>query len=296
MQVLGAIEFAEGKTIRERIISVSQMTFTDEQSREHRFTWRTISTWFYRYKIMGTTSMEPKPRSDKGVPGKITHDELLEAIEKIRPQFHGKKVYKTQVYRACIEGGYFEPTQLAYNTFTRLVDQYELLKADTQTNNKTRLAFALPHANDMWQADTLFGPYVKNGKAHTQTKLIAFIDDCSRTLIHGQFVFKENAPALIGTLRSALYKRGIPKHIYVDNGSIYCGKELTTICARLGILLSHTPVRDGAAKGKIERFYANFFIMRSCGTARRTPSVAYRDINGKISQHNFPIFKNKGFA
>jgi hypothetical protein len=30
---------------------------------------------------------------------------------------------------------------------------------------------------------------------------------------------------------------------------------MSLICARLGILLSHTPVRDGAAKGKIERFF-----------------------------------------
>ena len=41
----------------------------------------------------------------------------------------------------------------------------------------------------------------------------------------------------------------------MDNGSIYSSKEILQICARVGCLLHHTPVRDGAAKGKIERFF-----------------------------------------
>ena len=47
----------------------------------------------------------------------------------------------------------------------------------------------------------------------------------------------------------------MPQALYVDNGSIYTSKEIIQICARVGTLLAHTPVRDGAAKGKIERFF-----------------------------------------
>ena len=61
--------------------------------------------------------------------------------------------------------------------------------------------------------------------------------------------------SLIKALRSALYKRGVPDAMYVDNGSIYTSKEITQICVRLGCLLCHAPVRDGAAKGKVERFF-----------------------------------------
>ncbi len=45
MRVLGAIDMAEGKTIRDRIKAVSQMTFTDEE-RPRRFTWLRASWWF----------------------------------------------------------------------------------------------------------------------------------------------------------------------------------------------------------------------------------------------------------
>jgi putative transposase len=103
----------------------------------------------------------------------------------------------------------------------------------------------------MWQADTLFGPYVEG----QPSKLIAFIDDASRVCCHGQFFLAENVDTLVEALRAAFYKRGIPNSLYVDNGSIYVSKEIVQICGRVGCLLHHTPIRDGAAKGKVERFF-----------------------------------------
>jgi len=47
----------------------------------------------------------------------------------------------------------------------------------------------------------------------------------------------------------------VPQSLYVDNGSIYTSKEIIQICARVGCILAHAPLRDGAAKGKIERFF-----------------------------------------
>ncbi len=58
--------------------------------------------------------------------------------------------------------------------------------------------------------------------------------------------------------RSALYKRGKPQQLYFDHGSNYTSKEILQACVRLDIHLSHAPVRDGAAKGKIERFFRGF--------------------------------------
>ena len=75
------------------------------------------------------------------------------------------------------------------------------------------------------------------------------------SLSHGQFFAAENVDTLIESLRAAFYKRGVPHSLYVDNGSIYCSKEIIQITARVGCLLHHTPMRDGAAKGKVERFF-----------------------------------------
>ena len=255
MRVLGSIEFADGKSVAEKIKNVSKQVFEDESGVLFSFTWRTIQTWHSRYKKDGITTVKPKKRSDKGRTRKVEPERLLEAIEQVLPSFHGESYNKTEIYRACIESGLLLRSEVAPNTFRRMVKQFDLLKPHNEVTDKRRLAFAKAHANEMWQADTMFGPYVRNGAGKTQTKLIAFIDDASRVCTHGEFFLAENTETLIKALKSALYKRGVPEAMYVDNGSIYCSKEITQICARLGCLLCHTPVRDGAAKGKVERFF-----------------------------------------
>ncbi len=255
MRVLGAIDMAEGKTIRDRIKAVSQTTFTDEEGQPRQFTWRTISTWLCRYQKHGVTVMENKPRSDKGKIRKVPLEDVAEAVQKVLPKLHQRSPRLSVVYRLCIEDGVLTRSQIAPNTFRRIVKKYELLKADPDCSNKVRLAFAKAHANEMWQADTLFGPYIRLDGASVQTRLIAFVDDASRVCAHGQFFRAENVDTLIESLRSAFYKRGVPHSLYVDNGSIYTSKEIIQICARVGCLLHHTPVRDGAAKGKVERFF-----------------------------------------
>ena len=255
MRVLGAIDMAAGNSIQARIRAVSQMTFTDEDGHPRQFTWRTIQTWYSRYQKHGVTVMENKIRSDKGKPRKVVLEDVAEAVRKVRPKLHSATPTLATVYRLCIEEGLLTRTQIAPNTFRRVVKQYELLKADPECANKVRLAFAKAHANDMWQADTLVGPYVQHQGQPIQARLIAFLDDASRVCCHGQFFLAENVDTLIESLRAAFYKRGVPASLYVDNGSIYTSKEIIQICARVGCLLAHTPVRDGAAKGKIERFF-----------------------------------------
>ena len=88
MRVLGAIDFAVGKTIRDRIKAVSQMGFKDEDGVAHRFTWRTIETWLCRYRKRGITAMQPRPRGDRGAVRKVNLEQLQEAIDAVRPGFH----------------------------------------------------------------------------------------------------------------------------------------------------------------------------------------------------------------
>ena len=255
MRVLGAIDMAEGNSIQARIKAVAQTGFTDEDGHLRQFTWRTIQTWYTRYQKYGLTAFTPSTRSDKGKIRKVSAESLLGAIQTVLPKLHGKVPKRATLYRLCIEAGLLTRSQVAPTTFSRLVKAFEMLKPDAECEGKRRLAFAKAHANDMWQADTLYGPYVQVNGSPVQTRLIAFLDDASRVCCHGQFFCAENVDTLIESIRAAFYKRGVPQSLYVDNGSIYSSKEIIQICARVGCLLHHTPVRDGAAKGKVERFF-----------------------------------------
>ena len=281
MRLLGAIDMAEGNSIQARIRAVSQMTFTDEDGHPRQFTWRTIQTWYSRYQQHGVTVMQTKPRSDKVKRRKVVIEDVLEAIGKVQPKVHGKTPTRALLYRLCIEAGWLTRSQIAPNTFNRLVREFELLKPDQDSTNKHRLAFAKAHANEMWQADTLYGPHVKLNGTPVQTRLIAFLDDASRVCCHGQFFPAENVDTLIESFRAAFYKRGVPHALYVDNGSIYSSKEILQICARVGCLLHHTPVRDGAAKGKVERF---FRTVRDQFLARELDLSSLEALNRQFTQ------------
>jgi putative transposase len=255
MRVLGAVDTVEGRTRHERVHHVAAMTFLDEDGNSRQFTWRTIQTWFYRYKNHGITGMTSRSRSDKGRARKVTPEELLEAINAARPHFSNRRSNKRALYRFCIEHGLLHPDRIAQTTFYRFIREYKLLAVE-DNDHKQRLAFSMKYANQLWQADTMFGPYLDAGNgARKQTKLIAFIDDASRVLCHGEFFFDENVDTLVQALRAAFYKRGVPEQLLVDNGSIYCCQEIILVCARVGCILRHTAVRDAAAKGKIERFF-----------------------------------------
>lgn len=253
MKVIASLEFAEGESMKARYIDVSRRIFKDEEGNSFQFTWRTIQSWLYYYNRDGVT--KPDERNDKGVPRKATPEELLDAIEQALPFFSGNRYSVRAIYKKCIQEGFLQKCQIAESTFRRQIKRFELLKPNSKVKNKRRQAFAKAHANDLWQSDTLVGPYLKLNGTPTQVYLICFIDDASRIIPHGQFYTNDNTLNLLDCFQSALFKRGVPKAIYVDNGSNYASKEMSLVSCRLGTLLIHTPVRDGAAKGKIERFF-----------------------------------------
>lgn len=261
LRVLSAVEYAPGNSTRERIKSVAERTFFDQQTdSSYRFTWRTISTWLYRFKKCGITSLDTKTRSDKNTYRKVQTNELAEALNEIIPTLSKNKtgtIPKSTLYRLLLQRGFFQRSQLSATSFYRMVRENNLL--DLQTTQKLRLSFAMQFANELWQADTMYGPSIKQADGKwKKTFLIAFIDDASRVITHGEFFYRDNTENMVDAFRTALFKRGKPERLYFDNGANYTSKEILQACIRLDIKLSHAPVRDGAAKGKIERFFRGF--------------------------------------
>lgn len=254
MRVLGAVESSYQPTLRRRLQETASLAFKDEEAELRTFTEKTIEAWWYRYRKHGITSLQP--RADKGKTRKVSAEALLEAIEKAKPHFKKVGSINTKaIYRLCIEKGYLCKNDVSQTSFYRVTKKYDLLKPEDKSNSKSRLAFSKAHANEMWQCDTLHGPYLEIEGKKQQVFLIAFIDDASRVITNAGFYLRDDKHSLLDCFQSALFKRGVPRSVYADNGSNYRCKEFSTICARVGSLLIHTPVRDGASKGKIERFF-----------------------------------------
>ena len=64
--------------------------------------------------------------------------------------------------------------------------------------------------------------------------LVQIIDDASRLIVGQALTFHDNAVFFQKVLKKAVKTYGIPKVLYVDNGSPYANEQLSLICANLG--------------------------------------------------------------
>jgi len=185
LRVLSAVDYAPGNSIQARIKNVAARTFTDQQTNcDYQFTWRTISTWLYRFKKRGITTLDNKTRADKNTYRKIKLNELAEALNEIIPTLSKNKtgiIPKLTLYRQLLKKNYFQRSQLSQTSFYRMVRENDLL--NFEQTQKLRLSFAMQFANELWQADTMYGPSIKQADgSFRKTFLIAFIDDASRVI------------------------------------------------------------------------------------------------------------------
>src|SRR5438045_1203748 len=111
--------------------------------------------------------------------------------------------------------------------------------------------FGADRPNEIWTGDALHAIRLDGRK----TYLFAFIDDHSRAVMAARFGFAEDTIRLAAALRPALQARGVPEHVYVDNGSAFVDAWLLRACAKLGIKLVHSAPGRPQGRGKIERFF-----------------------------------------
>ncbi len=116
--------------------------------------------------------------------------------------------------------------------------------------------FEAEHANQIWQSDMLYGPYVQRpGGGKIQAFLHAILDDASRLIPHAQFYNSQGLDASLDCLRQAVAARGVAIRLYMDNAKIYRSPQLSRIAASIGMLVVHTPPYQPEGRGKIERFF-----------------------------------------
>jgi putative transposase len=128
------------------------------------------------------------------------------------------------------------------------------LQLNTRPNGTAPKAFGRFEAaapNDRWTGDALHGPVVAGRK----TYLFAFIDDHSRALTGYRWGHSEDTVRLEAALHHGISARGIPRVVYLDNGSAMISKQLMRALAVLGIQLTHSKPREPAGRGKIERVF-----------------------------------------
>jgi transposase InsO family protein len=211
-----------------------------------RLTRSTLQRWIRQYDGR-LESLYPRDRADIGR-SRTLDDEVAQALIRVRQVFPRAPVHKLLDHLEQEGWGRPAPT-----TAYRFLRDRGLLKAP-QAVPEDRRKFEAEGPNELWQSDVLHGPLVETPGKKRKSYLIAFIDDYSRLIPYGAFYLGESLACFLHALEQALAQRGLPRKLYVDNGSAFRSHHLAQICASLGIALIHARPYKPQGKGKIERF------------------------------------------
>ena len=261
--------------------------------REVRYSPGTLACWESDYRRYGFDALIPKTRNDAGKSRRLD-DDTIAAIYRIRQGF--PRINATQIYYKLISDGIIKAKEVSLSTVQRFVKNHNL-KGAVNLNQKDRKAFEEEFACGMFQCDTLYGPYITEDGGRRRAYLIMILDDKTRMIVGGRFFYHDNAYNFQKVLKDSIKTYGIPAKIYVDSGSPYKNEQLSLICGNVGTVLIHTPVRDGAAKGKVER---NFRTLRNrflnvLDTAEITSlELLNQKLFDYIRQHNTTVHSATG--
>ena len=238
------------------LVERAQREYDIPGSKRRRIAAETLRGWVRDYRDGGFEALKPKARTDIGssrsIPAHVV-DLLCEAKEE-QPKLSIALLIK------AVRNDHAEQVPadlpLPLSTVHRLLARRGLMrKASDEPTSKDRRRFAYRDAGDLWMSDVMHGPRVTHDGRKQKAYLIAFLDDATRVIPHAEFKCSEGVAAFLPVFEQAIMKRGLPKRLYVDNGSAYRSHQLREACAKLGIVLIHARPYSPQGKGKMERWF-----------------------------------------
>jgi len=203
------------------------------------------------YSQSGFESLARKPRSDKGLPRKVTQSVIDTAISVKRDQ--GERSAAT--------------VNLFLNDLHRITvpcsTLYRHLKAHGATRlkldivkKKVRCRWTREKPNELWIGDFSDGPCVLTPDAQVARAYLSLFIDChTRYVVEGRYYLRESFDILIDSLLRAWSVCGLSEELYLDNAKIYHANALKSTCYALRIKLIHRTPRDPSPGGLVERLF-----------------------------------------
>jgi putative transposase len=201
----------------------------------------TVDRWVRWYREGGFEALVPAPRRQPNQ----TPERLLELAIALRREQPARTA--AQIHRIILESEGRSPSA---RTILRHLAAAGLPWKGGQIGRALG-RFEAAHRNELWTGDALHGPLIDGRRAF----LFCFIDDHSRLLVGYQWAGREDVLNASRALRAGIASRGLPKAVYVDNGSPFVSGQLLRACAVLNIRLIHSRPGRPEGRGKIERAF-----------------------------------------
>jgi transposase InsO family protein len=215
----------------------------------------TIRGWLRAYRSGGFDALVPKQRADLGstrsIPSPVV--DLLCQLKDDEPALTIPLLIRRvrEQHRDAVS----DEVTLPESTVHRLLARRGLMRKPSEPTSKDHRRFEYESAGDLWMSDVMYGPKIREQRQLRRTYLIALLDDATRMVPYAAWMFSEGTTAYLQVLEQAVRRRGIPKRLYVDNGSAFRSRQLAVVCAKLGIALIHARPYTPQGKGKMERWF-----------------------------------------
>jgi transposase InsO family protein len=244
------------RSLHARLHEKAAQTYTIPGTTRRRVAAETLRDWLYAYRRGGFDALKPKPRADQGRARALpqTVADHLCALKEQHPAYSVALVISTARDQGLVPAD----LPLAPATVHRLLSRQGLMARPTDApTSKDRRRFGFDAANELWMGDVMHGPSVldEEDRRRHKTYLIALLDDATRVIPYAAFARSETVAAVLPVFERAILRRGIPKRLYVDNGSAFRARHLALVCAKLGVTLIHSRPFLPQGRGKLERWF-----------------------------------------
>lgn len=221
--------------------ALAEREHLDPDGRWVRVGRNTLDRWIRAYREGGFDGLVPAPRRvANGTPERVL--ELAVALRREQPARTA-----AQIHRILVEAEGAAPSA---RTIQRHLAAAGLpWKGSAVVRALGR--FEAESRNELWTGDALHGPLIDGRRVF----LFCFLDDHSRLLVGYRWAAREDVLNASRALRAGIAARGVPKAVYVDNGSPFVSGQLLRSCAVLGIRLIHSTPGRPEGRGKIERVF-----------------------------------------
>lgn len=214
----------------------------------------TLERWYYAYKNGGLEALRPKVRSDRGH-GRALTDQLRQLICDIRRDHPTASV--PLILDTLVRQGRLDKDTVSPSTIRRMLRRRGLTRTtglDAQRSAQ-RLRWQAAHPFALWHGDVCHGPALRIDGVSRPVRIHALLDDASRFVVAIEAHHTEREQDMLELFGDTLRRHPAPERLYLDNGSTYSGKLLSTICERLDVGLIHATPYSPEARGKMERFF-----------------------------------------
>lgn len=216
---------------------------------------RTVYAWMAAYRRGGVEALRPRARRDRGTSRHVPEHVLARAVRLRQEQ--PRRTTATLLDLLVREGTVPSPPPFHRATLDRHLRRRGASRrrlAALATTRKVKMH--VEGFGALWVGDYHHGPLVLTPAGGVATaKLGAFLDHATRYPVADRYYLGEHLATLRDTLLRAFLAFGVPRVVYVDNGSVYRADQLAYSLARVGCRLVHSRPYYSEGRGLVERWW-----------------------------------------